>query len=220
MFRMGPKRHIRVLRRSLSELVFRFNEIYRRKWGSWDSSPGDPMPYSLRYVVSDVAKVLNRMDSTLTKDGSISLKEVEKLNENLNELHQELDFVSGPLGMPRGQMRESTVRGLQKTLTLLDKASSKLRPSASKFQKELERILIWCELTPYGLGRLAQVDESYMYKLIKGEKSNPSRSVVTRLAESLQSEFPSIITHKYRRRLLKAAGYRDTKGQSRLKRLL
>lgn len=211
MFRMGPKRHVRALRRSLSELVFQFKEIYRRKWGSWDSSPGDQMPYSLCYVVSDVAKVLNRMDSTLVKDGSISFKDVKMLNENLNGLHREVDFVCGPLGMPRGPMKERMVSGLQNTLTRLEKAASNLRPSASKFQKELERILSRCQLTPYGLGRLALIDESYMYKLLKGEKANPSRSVVARLAESLQSEFPSVIKRKDRRHLLKAAGYSDRK---------
>ena len=220
MFRVGARRHLKVIHQSLGELVLQLNEIYRRKQSSWDSSPGDPIPYSLRFAVSDVAKVLKKMDSTLVKDGSISTKEVKKLKENLNGLRQEVDYVCSPLGMPRGPMRESTVRGLQKTITLLEKAFRSLRPSASKFQKELERILSWCELTPYGLGQLAQVDESYLYKLLKGEKSNPSRSVVTRIAESLQSEFPSIITQKYRRRLLKAAGYRETKGWSRLKRLL
>lgn len=220
MFRMGPKRHIRILRRSLRELAFQFNEIYRRMDTSLDSSPGSPMPYSLWHLVNEVAKVLNRMDSTLVKDGAIFHKEIEKLKENLNALHSEADLVCGPLGMPRGPNKESTVQGLQRTLAQLYKAASDLRPSASKFQIEMERILDWCELTPYGLGSLAGVDESYLYKLLKGEKSNPSRSVVTRIAESLQSEFPSVITQKYRRRLFKAAGYRDTKARSRLKRLL
>ena len=69
-----------------------------------------------------------------------------------------------------------------------------------------ERCLKKSGLTVYGLATRADVDRTYLRRLITGEKRNPDRDVVASLAETLR-EYSHAISRRQAVRLLRSAGY-------------
>lgn len=60
-------------------------------------------------------------------------------------------------------------------------------------------------LTHYGLCQLAQLDQSYLRRLLNGQRRSPSRDVVIALGEALMYYDPRF-TKKHLERVLEVAG--------------
>jgi len=68
------------------------------------------------------------------------------------------------LAIKGGSKAGRLTRDLKNAMDRLEKAVRSLKPPPQiGFQKELKKLLDWCELTPYGLGELSGLDASYLY---------------------------------------------------------
>ena len=74
-----------------------------------------------------------------------------------------------------------------------------------KFCKYLKKLMDKCQLTPYGLGQIAGVDPSHVYRIVHGE-GRPSRSTMLAMAQALH-EYSSVITEKDMDHLIKYSGF-------------
>ena len=74
------------------------------------------------------------------------------------------------------------------------------------FGEVLKRIRTKAKISQYGLATDAQVDPAYVWRLEKGERSNPRRDTILRLGSALMNSSGKI-TLKDVDRLMKAAGY-------------
>ena len=75
-----------------------------------------------------------------------------------------------------------------------------------KFSKSLRKLLEKAGLRPYTLAQYADVDASYVARLKRGEKVNPSRDVVLKLGQALLDNCGDISLEDVDK-LLKAAGH-------------
>ena len=71
--------------------------------------------------------------------------------------------------------------------------------------RRLKKLMDKCQLTPYGLGQLAGVDASHIYRIVNGER-RPSRSTMLAMAQALH-EYSSLITERDINNLIKYSGF-------------
>ena len=74
------------------------------------------------------------------------------------------------------------------------------------FGQMLTRIRTKAKISQYALATDAQVDPAYVWRVEKGERSNPRRDTILRLGSALMNSSGKI-TLKDVDRLMKAAGY-------------
>ena len=74
-----------------------------------------------------------------------------------------------------------------------------------KFRKELLALMKKCQLSPYGLSRLTELDPTFIKRVVIGER-NPSRKTVLLIAKELYA-YTSQITDADIDRLIKASGF-------------
>ena len=106
--------------------------------------------------------------------------------------------------VPSGSIKRNFA--LYQRLDELNIAILRLYGPDTKFQRQLAKLRKRSRLSSYGLATLADVDTSYLRRLITGEKRNPGRRVVARLGEALLGHSASVST-KDVDRLMRYAGY-------------
>ncbi len=77
---------------------------------------------------------------------------------------------------------------------------------SSKFRRHLNKLRKRCRLTDYGLAFIADVDPTYLRKLLTGERKKPSRRLVWRIADAIL-EYTSAISEKDVDKLIEYAGH-------------
>ena len=115
---------------------------------------------------------------------------------------EDLEAVPGPFAY----LRSSPLAGLLSSVHSLRASVERLGDSPSVFQKRLRRLLERCMLTPYSLGKHADVDSTYIRRLLTGEKRNPSKEVVGALGAAMDEYSPAVGDDDVAR-LLRAAGH-------------
>lgn len=116
----------------------------------------------------------------------------------------------------RQLLREFRGTKFAKELERTDRAFDRLRVAVNelygpttRFQRELSKIMAKCEVTPYTYE--VKMSNSYVLRLLSGERRNPSRGVVMSLATAIEThsrEFECRISAKELDRLVKSAGFR------------
>ena len=74
-----------------------------------------------------------------------------------------------------------------------------------KFRKELLQLMKKCQLSPYGLSRLTQLDSTFIKRVVNGER-NPSRNTVLLIAKEFR-DYTSLVSDADVDRLIKASGF-------------
>ena len=133
------------------------------------------------------------------------LRSFQLLDKEQTELDGQLK-----LRLRRSGGRKSPLHELHKPVHRLGVAIDRLQGPQTKFQRQLEKLRKKCNLTVYGLAALADVDPTYVRRLINGERRNPGRFVVIRLAEAME-EYSSAISSRDVNRLIRYGGHRPLK---------
>ncbi len=109
----------------------------------------------------------------------------------------------------RGTRLEKHLVGPDRALERLRFAVNELFGPTTPFQRELNKVMAKCEVTPSTWE--VTLDSSYVYRLLRGENRNPSRNAVLALAASIEthsSENDCGISPRDLNRLVKSAGFR------------
>ncbi len=91
-------------------------------------------------------------------------------------------------------------------LDKLEDAILRLYGPPTKFQRQLKKLIKKSGITIFRLAKLSRVDETYIRRLLRGEKRNPGEGTVAALALGLR-EYSSKISVRDFNRLSKSAGY-------------
>ena len=208
--------------------MFRFFESYRRsrlrdvrralqkvaavvqRMGSDPNRPGRRQPPSaladpLRELWTDLSRFEAKVDEPTTDifDSTMMLRvsfnhlkaETKTLAQDVKERYPSLD----PRRTPFPQ--------LFKCLDKLEGAILRLYGPTTRFGRELKKSVEKSEISLHRLAKVSGVDASYIRRLVRGDKKNPSRGVVGALALGMK-EYSSRVSDRDIRRLLKAAGHK------------
>ena len=74
-----------------------------------------------------------------------------------------------------------------------------------KYRRELKKQMETCQLSAYALGRLTELDPTFIKKVVVGDRY-PSRKTVLLIAKAI-SEYTSLISDTDIHRLNKASGF-------------
>ncbi len=122
-------------------------------------------------------------------------------------LRREAMDLNRQLESRRFSRERSPLERVFEQLDRLDIATYGLYGPPTKFQRRLTKLVQKSALTLYRLAQLAEVDESYVRRLVTGEKRNPREDVVIALAIALREGSSSVSVRDFRR-LIKSAGHR------------
>lgn len=122
-------------------------------------------------------------------------------------LRREAMDLNRQLESRRFSWERSPLERVFEQLDRLDIATYGLYGPPTKFQRRLTKLVQKSTLTVYRLAQLAEVDESYVRRLVTGEKRNPREDVVIALAMALRQGSSSVSVRDFRR-LIKSAGHR------------
>ncbi len=122
-------------------------------------------------------------------------------------LRREVLDLNRQLESRRFSRERSPLERVFEQLDRLDIATYGLYGPPTEFQRRLTKLVQKSALTLYRLAQLAEVDESYVRRLVTGEKRNPREDVVIALAIALREGSSSVSVRDFRR-LIKSAGHR------------
>lgn len=217
MFRRDTRGQIRHIRNAQRSVTIKLREISSASSKAHSTPDYDLgyLVYSIHDALSSIVQSLTRLDTLLDKGEAFPPSGVKKLVDDAEAVPELVKDLCLVLTKRHGTRAKMVTNDLKTSVARLEKAVHSLKPPEAKFAKELKKLLDRCDLTGYGLAMMTGLDDSYTYKLLKGEKSNPRRQTVTDIGHVLQEEFPELVTTKDLDRLLKAAGFRSLKRKPR-----
>ena len=198
---LGPvhKRHrrqLKALRRELKRLTRVINRTFR-------PDPPDELRESLALLWTSLVK----FEQEVGKGDADVVFQTKMLRTWAIVLRREAMGFNRLLQSRRFSWDHSPLERVFEQLDRLDIATYGLYGPPTKFQRMLAKLIQKAAVTIYRLGRLAEVDESYVRRLVTGEMRNPSRGVVIALAMALR-EGSSDVSVRDILRLIKSAGHR------------
>jgi len=204
----GRRRGLRKANKAVSTLVSEANRLT----GKYAAVSRDPAR-----VVSLVRGL--RMPLSLVHDGLAELEEEAALARPFHQSRRRLVFYVQMLFLAVGSAdramarlvvveggRRSPLQSLHDPLGALTDSIGRLNGPPTKFQMQLGRLMERCDLTAYALGQEADVDATYIRRLLSGEMTKPSREVVSALGTAFKARSDAI-SDKDVARLLKSAGH-------------
>ncbi len=208
--------------------MFRFFESYRRSrlrdvrralqkvaavvqhMGSDPDRPGRRHPPS---ALADPLQVLwtdlSRFEAKVDKPTTDIVDSTMMFRVSFNHLKAETKTLAQDFKerYPSLDPRKSPFPPLFKRLDKLEDAILRLYGPPTKFGRELKKLIEKSDISIYRLARLSGVDETYVRRLVRGDKKNPSRGALGALALAMR-EYSSRVSSSDIRRLLKAAGHK------------
>ena len=122
------------------------------------------------------------------------------------ELRREIGRVEQWRRSHRFSWERSPLRRVFDALDRLDNSINGLYGPPTKFQRLLRKLIEKSGASVYGLAKSASVDETYLRRLVRGERRRPSRRVAVNLAIGL-TEYSAKISSRDAERLISAAGH-------------
>ncbi len=173
--------------------------------GSGLLSPADPLgsPTGALTNFSDRLKLI----ASLQAEGRPAHHEHREMSRWLDMLKVEVDRAAAQVVLPPGETRpeRGPMKEVYESLGKLARAVGRLKDTPGLFGEHLKELMERCRLSPYGLAKMVEVDDTHLRRLLRGEKSNPRRDLVARLANELY-QFSDVSARDVER-LFKLAGY-------------
>lgn len=212
IFEPGERRRLRRAYKTLNEFAKVVKSVER---SSTYSGEGLDVEFALSILFDD-ARPLGRDLVVIRRElpaGGIPWQKAKVANGSLSWLKQNL----------RELKRDFHETGDAARLTALDRPFEKLERAiwelygpTTKFQRKLAGLMTKCDVTPYSRVMVGRVSESYISRLLRGERRNPSRGAVLTLASAIEehaSENECGISPRELNGLVKAAGYRPPRSK-------
>ena len=205
LFESYNRRRLRDVRRQLREVV----EFVERAGRSDRHKPGHPRPPSpladqfgaLRADLSTLEPIVDRPTTDIIYYTSVLRTSFRYLKREAMQLDRRLRQ-----RYPSLNPKRSPFPPLFERLDKLEDAISRLYGPPTKFQSQLKKLIKNSGITMFRLAKLSRVDETYIRRLIRGEKRNPGEGTVAALALGFR-EYSSKISVRDFNRLIKSSGY-------------
>ena len=190
------RRQLKAVRRELKRLTRVVNRTFR-------PNPPDDMRESLELLWTDLVK----FERDVGKGDADVVFHTKMLRTWAIVLRREAMDFNRLIQSRRFSWEHSPLESVFERLDRLDITIYSLYGPPTKFQRMLTKLVQKSALSVYRLAQLAEVDESYLRRLVTGEKRNPRENIVISLAMALR-EGSSSVSVRDIHRLIKSAGYR------------
>lgn len=181
-----------------------------QRMGSDPDRPGRRQPPSaLADPLRELWADLSRFEAKVDKPTTDIFDSTTMLRVSFNHLRAETKTLAQDVKerYPSLDPRKSLLRPLFERLDKLEDAILRLYGPPTKLGRELKKLIEKSDISIYRLAKLSGVDETYVRRLVRGDKRNPSRGALGALALAMK-EYSSRVSDSDIRRLLKAAGHK------------
>ena len=201
------RRRLRDVRRELQNVAAvvqrkgRRSDPHRSGRGEHPSALAD----SLRELSTDLSRLEPKVDEPTTDIiFSTMMLRMSFRHLKTGAMQLDRDFRERYPGL---SPKRSPFPPLFKHLDKLEDAILRLYGPPTKFQRQLKKLVQKAAVSIYRLAQLAEVDETYLRRLVTGEMRSPGEGVVIALAMALRKGSSSVTVRDIHR-LIRSGGYR------------
>lgn len=162
----------------------------------------------LRLRLAAINRELESYETQVSKGGDKRVAAVW-LRLQVSLLGDEIRIIQGEIKAEKGRshLNSSSLSSICGPLQNLNTTCRRLMYGPDTvLMRVLNELIRKSGVTPYAVAAVHYDDPSYLYKLMKGERRNPSRESVSRIATALM-ECSERISEKDANRLMRAAGF-------------
>lgn len=188
------RRQLKAVRRELRAVASVVDQVFR----------GNPPP-DLLSALESMSRNLIQFEKEIGASADIVFR-TSLLRTWSIELRREIGLVEQWRKSRRFSWERSPLKRVFDALDSLDDSINGLYGPQTEFQRRLRKLIEKSGLSIYRLAKSALVDETYVRRLVSGERRKPRERVVVNLALAL-TECSAKISSRDAERLIRAAGY-------------
>lgn len=188
------RRQLKAVRRELRVVASVVDQVFR----------GNPPP-DLLSALESMSRNLIQFEKEIGASADIVFR-TSLLRTWSIELRREIGLVEHWRKSRRFSWERSPLKRVFDALESLDDSINGLYGPQTEFQRRLRKLIEKSGLSIYRLAKSALVDETYVRRLVSGERRKPRERVVVNLALAL-IECSAKISSRDAERLIRAAGY-------------
>ena len=188
------RRQLKAVRRELRAVASVVDQVFR----------GNPPP-DLLSALESMSRNLIQFEKEIGASADIVFR-TSLLRMWSIELRREIGLVEQWRKSRRFSWERSPLKRVFDALDSLDDSINGLYGPQTEFQRRLRKLIEKSGLSIYRLAKSALVDETYVRRLVSGERRKPRERVVVNLALAL-TECSAKISSRDAERLIRAAGY-------------
>ncbi len=188
------RQQLKVVRRKLRAVTSAVDEAFR----------GTPPP-DLRSALDTLSGKLRPFEQEIGARANI-ISRTDGLRFWSKAIRREVERVERWRKSRRFSWEGSPLKRVFDAIESLEDSIDGLYGPPTEFQRRLRKMIEKSDISLYGLAKSAMVDESYVRRLVSGERRRPGERVAVNLALTL-AEYSAKISSRDAERLIRTAGY-------------